>query len=467
MKSTERAASLAPSSEAAAPLLRSTEGEPSLRYAWYVVFVLMVCYALSFVDRQILSLLVGPMKRDLAISDTRIGLLQGIAFAAFYSLMGLPLGRLADTRNRRNVIFAGVVLWSLLTGVCSAARSFWSLFLARMGVGVGEATLSPSAFSLISDYFPKEKLGAALSVYSMGIFIGSGLALVAGGSVVDAVTRMPAVTLPLLGSVAPWRFTFLIVGLPGLGFAPLLYTVREPVRRELMLLASTGAPARLQIHEVVAELKMRWQSVLGISVGMVFQSMCTFAFVAWAPTFFQRIHGWSAGQSGRALGLLILVFGCLGMSAGGRLCDHWQKQGVREAPLRVAIVSGIGAGILFALAMTAKQAGWTLLLLAPGLFFLALPIGSSYAALQLIFPNQVRGQVSALFLLILSLGGPTLGALLPGLLNDYVFRNEKMIGPSLAITIGVASALTLVVFRAVYRPYRIDFERMHPRHSGI
>jgi MFS family permease len=426
----------------------------------------MVCYALSFVDRQILSLLVGPMKHDLAISDTRIGLLQGIAFAAFYSLMGLPLGRLADTRNRRNVIFVGVVLWSFLTGVCSAARSFWSLFLARMGVGVGEATLSPSAFSLISDYFPKEKLGAALSVYSMGIFIGSGLALVAGGSVVDAVTRMPAVTLPLLGSVAPWRFTFLIVGAPGLAIAPLLYTVREPMRRQLMR-TSDGVAARLQIHEVVAELRTRWQSVLGISVGMVFQSMCTFAFVAWAPTFLQRTHGWSAGESGRALGLLVLVFGCLGMSAGGRLCDHWQEKGILEAPLRVGLVSAVATGILFAFAMTAKQAGWTLLLLAPGLFFLALPIGSSYAALQLIFPNQVRGQVSALFLLILSLGGPSLGPLLPGLLNDYVFRNEKMIGPSLAITISVASALMLIIFRAVYRPYRIDFERMHPRHSGI
>jgi MFS family permease len=198
---------------------------------------------------------------------------------------------------------------------------------------------------------------------------------------------------------------------------------------------------------------------------MVFQSMCTYAFVAWAPAFLQRIHGWSAGQSGRALGLLILVFGCLGMSIGGRLCDRWQKNGVLEAPLRVAVVSAIGTGILFAFAMTAKQAGWTMLVLAPALFFLALPIGSSYAAIQLIFPNQARGQVSALFLMILNLGGLSLGPLLPGLLNDYVFRNEKMIGTSVAITISVASLLMLITFRAAYRPYRIDYERMHARHS--
>jgi MFS family permease len=277
---------------------------------------------------------------------------------------------------------------------------------------------------------------------------------------------MPAVTLPLLGTVAPWRFTFLIVGAPGLPIALLLRTVREPIRRQLMR-AANGDPARLQFHEVVAELRMRWQAVLGISVGMVFQSMGTYAFVAWAPAFLQRIHGWSAGQSGRALGLIILIFGCLGMSVGGRLCDHWQKQGVSEAPLRVAVVSAIGSGILFAFAMTAKQTVWTMLLVAPALFFLALPIGSSYAAIQLIFPNQARGQVSALFLLILNLGGLSLGPLLPGLLNDYAFRNEKMIGPSVAITIGVASVLMLVTIRAAYRPYRIDYERMHEAHPRV
>jgi MFS family permease len=176
--------------------------QSSLRYAWYVVFVLMVCYTLSFIDRQILSLLVAPIKRDLGISDTKIGLLQGLAFALFYTLLGFPLGWIADRYSRRNLVAAGVFFWSLMTALCSLAASFSSLFLARMGVGVGEATLGPSAFSLISDYFPKERLGGALSVYSMGIFIGSGLALIVGGTVVSAVQEMPAVTLPVIGAMA-------------------------------------------------------------------------------------------------------------------------------------------------------------------------------------------------------------------------------------------------------------------------
>src|SRR2546421_1219593 len=163
-----------------------------MKYAWYVVIVMMLCNTMSFVDRQILSLLVAPIKRDLGISDTRIGLLQGLAFALFYTLMGLPLGRIADTRSRRNLISTGVLFWSLMTALCSTAKSFSSLFLARMGVGVGEAALAPSAFSLLADYFPARLLATALSVYSMGVILGSGLALIVGGIVVAATSRTPA-----------------------------------------------------------------------------------------------------------------------------------------------------------------------------------------------------------------------------------------------------------------------------------
>lgn len=169
---------------------KQPSGRAGSAYAKYVVFVLVICYTLAFVDRQILSLLVGPIKHDLSLSDSRYGLLSGLAFAVLYTFMGLPIGRLVDTRNRRNIVICGVTAWSIMTSLCSAARSFASLFAARIGVGIGEAALSPSAFSIISDYFPKEQLGLALSIYSMGIFIGTGLALLVGGAVVDAVTHL-------------------------------------------------------------------------------------------------------------------------------------------------------------------------------------------------------------------------------------------------------------------------------------
>ena len=432
-------------------------GRPfSPRYAWYVVSVLMLCYAFSLIDRQILSLLVAPMKRDLQISDTRIGLLQGLSFALFYTLAGLPLGKLADVHSRRRIITAGVVAWSIMTVVCSTARSFWSLFFARMGVGVGEAALSPAAFSLIADSFPPRQLGLALSVYSMGIYLGSGLAMIVGGSVVQGLSHRPEIALPLLGTIASWRATFLVVGLPGLLVALLTLTIREPQRRAL-LLSANGRAAEPSFREVLEQLRRRARSFAGISLGMVFQAVSGYAFLAWGPTFFERTYGWTVGQAGRTLGILALTFGCFGMYVGGWLCDHWQRRGIAEAPLRVGVLSAAGTAVAFPLALLVGSATWSTVLLAAAIFVLAFPIGSSYAALQLIFPNQLRGQVSALFLFTLSLGGLSLGPLVPGLLTDYLFRNDKMIASSLALTIAVASVLMWALFLTTYRPYREDY----------
>lgn len=448
MNSRDASSTVAPAQSAV-----SSAATPSLRYAWYVVLILMLCYTLSFIDRQILSLLVAPIKRDLHISDTRIGLLQGLAFALFYTFMGLPLGRIADTQNRRKLISLGLFAWSILTAACGAAKSFWTLGLARMGVGIGEATLAPAAFSLITDYFPPQQLGVALSVYAMGIFVGSGLAFIVGGAIVQALSYTPLITLPLLGAVASWRLSFLVVCIPGLLMLPVLLTVREPQRRQL-LLTSEGRPTPLGFREVLAQIRIRIGSVVGISLGMVFQSMCAYSFLAWGPAYLQRVHGWTAGQAGRALGILTLFVGCLGMYLGGKLCDRWQRRGLREAPLRVAVLAAIGTGVFFPVSLFSVNAVWMLAFLVPAIFFLAFPIGSSFAAIQLIFPNQLRGQVSAVLLFVLNLGGLSLGPLLPGALNDYFFHNDRMIGASLTITLVGASLLMLLAYLATYRPYR-------------
>ncbi|MGD0131811.1 MAG: MFS transporter [Bryobacteraceae bacterium] len=437
----------------------SNQARTSLVYAWYVVIVLTALYMLSFVDRTILSLLVGSIKRDLGISDTRIGLLQGLSFALFYTIMGLPLGRLADTRSRRNLIAAGVVVWSLFTSACSASKSFWSLFLTRIGVGVGEAGLSPAAYSLISDYFPPERLGVAISVYYMGVFLGSSLALLVGGVVVDTMTRIHTVTLPLLGTIASWRVTFLIVGLPGLLFALLVYTIKEPLRRN-MLRSAQGEVARVTFAQSFGQMRIRWQSVGGISLAMVFQSMANYALISWGPTYFSRVHGWTPGQSGKALAAILLIAGCGGMYTGGRLSDRWQRRGLDEAPMRVMVIGAIGTILLLPIGTLLPDVRWTLALLYAGVFCLALPMGISAAALQRIFPNQVRGVVSALYLFVLNIGGLTLGPLLPGVFNDYLFHNGKMIGYSLSITMGGAAVLMLLTLLAAYSHYRRHYQLM-------
>jgi len=446
------------------------------RYAWYVLFVLTGMYMLSFVDRQILALLVPSIKRDLGVSDSRIGLLQGFSFALFYTFVGLPLGRLVDTFNRRNLISVSVVAWSIFTSFCAATKSYFSLFLTRVGVGVGEAGLSPAAYSLISDYFPTERIGAAISIYYFGLFLGQSLALLVGGITVDALARIPRIQVPLLGMIASWRITFLIVGLPGLLFALLAFTIREPLRRH-MLLTAEGEPVRSSFKEAVAQMKQRWQSVLGISVGMIFQSTCNYALSSWIPVFFPRIHGWTATETGKTLAVVMLVFACPGMYVGGILSDRWQKKGIADGPIRVALISAVGIFIFLTPAAIISDARWTLALLAIGMFLMSFPMGTSVAALQLIFPNQVRGQVAALFLFFLNLGGLTMGPYVPGWLNDYVFHNEHMLGTSLSLTIGGASILMFLVFLATLRSYRVHhamtmqihdskFEICNYRHAG-
>ena len=433
----------------------------SSAFAWYVVIVLTACYTLSFIDRQILGLLVGPIKKDLALSDTGIGLLTGLAFALFYTLLGLPLGRVADTKNRRNLIGVSVLLWSFFTSMCSLARSFWSLVLTRVGVGFGEAGLSPAAYSMFSDMFPKERLGVVMSIYYMGVFLGQSLALLVGGATVQAVSHMSSITVPILGTMAPWRITFLIAAAPGIPFALLVFTLREPLRRGL-LQKGAGEGSKLSASETLAQVAMRWQSVAGICTGMICQAFCNYGLMAWAPTYFLRIHHWNTAQTGRALGLIVAVFGCAGMVAGGRLSDIWLKRGMYDAPVRLGIPAAIGTLIFFPLAFTIDNPNGSIALIALGLLCLALPMGTTAAALQLIFPNQVRGQVSAFLLFSLNLGGLSLGPLIPGVLDDRVFHSEMAIGTSLAITIGVGALLMLVAFSATLRPYSDHYRMLHP-----
>lgn len=418
-------------------------GETGLRYAWYVAIVLMLCNTLSFIDRQILGLMVDPIKQDLGISDTYIGALQGLAFGLFYTALGIPIGRLVDRGNRRKLVAVGIFCWSLMTALCGAARGFWTLVVARMGVGAGEATLSPSAFSLLSDYFPKERLATALSIFSMGVFFGSGLALIVGGLVIGA-----------LGS---WRLTFVVVGLPGLLVTLLVFTIKEPARKNLL----GGQATKLSLAEVMDQIKLRWQSVVGICLAFAFQAMCNYSQQFWLPSFFIRVHDWTRRQAGLTLGVISLPTGLLGAYLGGRLCDYWQRQGKTDAPLRVGVLATACAGVFFSLAMLMPTLNWQLGLLVPAFFFLAMPIGSSYASLQLIMPNQVRGQVGALQVFTLNLFGLILGPFLPGFFNDHLFKNPKMVGWSLALTVGLASLLSAILFYATWRPYRTHYAQMH------
>lgn len=232
----------------------NNNGYPSNLAAWTTVAILMVAYVLSFIDRQILNLLVGPIRRDLAISDTEMSLLMGLSFALFYTLCGIPLGRMADNRSRRGLILFGVLVWSAMTAACGLARSYWQFLTFRVGVGVGEAALSPAAYSLIADSFPRERRATAISVYSMGIYLGSGLAFLLGGLVIKFASAQGDVHLPLFGEVRPWQLIFLILGAAGVLFCLLLLPAGHRPDAALLGVLEGRPWARCQLHSTQLEL---------------------------------------------------------------------------------------------------------------------------------------------------------------------------------------------------------------------
>jgi MFS family permease len=438
--------------------VESGDPYPRRGAAWYALIVLTLCYTFSYVDRQILAFLVDPLKQEFSVSDTQIGLLQGIAFAIFYSFFGMPMGRLADRYSRRNIILIGLIVWSAMTALSSAARNFVMLVVARMGVGVGEAVINPCAFSLIADYFPKERLSSALSVYMMGIQAGAGLSLVIGGVAVQALMHTH-VDLGF-GPITPWRLTFLAVGLPGILFALLLLTVKEPPRRGAQR-KEAGAPPGLPLFDALREVAKRWQSALGIAFMIACQALSNYALLSWSPTFFDRVYHWPRAQSGLVLGFIVLFAGCGGMFMGGRIADRWQRAGITDATLRTGLVSLIGVGLTLPTAMLMPSATATVAMIAVAVVFVGFSIGSSYAGLQFIFPNEVRGFGSSLVLLIVNLVGLTVGSGLPGIFTDHLFHDPLRVGDSIALTVAISATIGTIITLFTLKHYRRHYAMMH------
>ncbi len=418
----------------AAPI--PNESYPPRAYAWYAVAVLTIAYMFSFIDRQILNLLVGPIRRDLGISDTKMSLLMGFSFAIFYSFFGIPLGRLADSRSRRSIIAAGMLLWSLLTAGCGLAKTFGHFLLLRMGVGVGEAALSPSAYSLISDYFPKEKRSTAISVYSMAFYIGSGIAFLLGGLVVGFASAKSGWSLPIVGAVRPWQLIFFIVGLPGAALALLLYTVKEPTRKGARFTNTADGKAKVNqvpLREVIAYMRKNRATFICHNVGFALLAFSSFGSSAWIPTFFIRRYGWTSSQAGVAFGTILCIFGTLGIVTGGRVADWLAQRGFQDANMRLGLIvalAWIPTGMLFPLMPNGSMA---VALMIPTVFLMGQPVGVAAAAIQEMMPNAMRAQASALYLFVINLIGLGAGPTAVAVMTDFVFRNDHAIHYSLVV----------------------------------
>jgi MFS family permease len=442
------------------------EWQPTPGYAWYVVGVLTLAYIFSFIDRQILSLMVGPIKQDLQINDTQMSLLMGASFALFYTFFGIPLGRLADTRSRRALIAAGVALWSLMTAGCGLARTFWQLAACRMGVGVGEATLSPSAYSLISDYFPPEKRSTAISVYSMGIYVGAGLAFILGGFLTDWVGQQsPA--LPLVGAVRSWQLVFFVVGLPGLLVALLLRTVREPNREGVhQIMPGSSAVAPMPLRGVLVYMRDNRVTFLCLNLGIAMVALYGYGATSWVPSLFIRRFAWKTGQTGLVFGLIVAICGTLGIVGGGKLADRLRERGLHDADLRVAFLSAV-AGMPFVLLFPLTPDGrWAAALLVPVTIFMSAPFGVAPAAIQQMMPNRMRAQATACYLFVINLIGIGLGPTIVALLTDQVLRDPKSVHLSLMVVGAITFALAAILLWFGLGSYRRSLEYRERWHEA-
>jgi MFS family permease len=441
-----------------------TSAYPTSAVAWYSVVVLMLMYVFSFIDRTIISLLVGPMKRDLHITDVQIGLLQGLAFALLYTFLGLPIARLSDRHNRKAIVAGGVFIWSIMACLCGLARSAGQLFLARVGVGVGEAALSPAAYSMITDSFPRSKLASAFSVYNVGITIGAGTALLVGGLVVGAVSRPGAsYTLPIFGDVHAWQMVFIVTGAPGLLLPLLLLTFREPARRGLLRTQSTGtvpaAPLKPPLSDVLRYIWRNKNFYCPHFFAMALLAMAGYAAASWLPEALIRVYPVTAAQAGKYIGICTILMNSSGMLLAGLLCDRMTRRGSKDAPIIVALISACGIGTLSCFPSMMPTISWVwIALFAQGITFNAYNAVGPMAVNQ-VTPNQFRAQVSAVYLFVVNALGLGLGPALVPILNEALFHDPAKIRFSLVIVVfgSAAIAVTLLLIeRPAFRQKQLE-----------
>ena len=392
-----------------------------------------------------MGLLVGPIRQSFEISDTQFSLLAGLAFSLFYAIMGLPLARIADRGSRRNLIAAGIAVWSLMTALCGLAKGYWTLFAARVGVGVGEATLGPAAYSMITDYFPKDVLARALSVYMIGVTLGSGFAYMLGSAVVSYVEGMDQIVLPLFGAMEGWQVTFVIIGLPGVLVSLLmLATVKEPARTGVV--DDNAIPVRT----VVGYLWQRRTAYLGHIFGVSIFIMVVYALNLWGPSYFIRTFDYSRSEAGLVMGVIMIGAGTAGLLLAGTVSDRLLAKGVQDAYPRTILFS------MIAMIPSATALGFItndvigIVFMTFAIFFSAFQGGISGGTLQLMTPNRMRGQVMALYMLAANLIGLGLGPTVIAMTTDYVFGYDAALGKSIALCAAVLCPLgALILWRSL------------------
>lgn len=435
------------------PVITEANGKQySKPYLYYVLFILFLAYVFNFVDRQLVTILVEPIKEEFGATDTQMGFLTGLAFALFYATLGVPVARLADSWSRRNVLSLSIATWSAMTAVCGFASSFWQLAAARVGVGVGEAGGSPPSHALISDYFPPHQRSTALGVFSSATHFGVIVGMLGGA---------------LIAQAFGWRMAFIALGLPGVILALIVWlTVDEPLRGRW----DPPRKAGLKEESFAEVVRYIWRSrafrLVALATG--FTTLSGYGFGNWTPSFLIRVHGLSLVEAGLLLGVAGTLGGLLGAIFGGIVTDRMARRDSSwqlKMPALGALIS-MPLQMLF-LMWPERQAfhigDFTIpvavLFMPVGAFFAAFWIGPTYAAVQNLVKPNMRSLASATLLLFLNLIGMGIGPLLVGVLSDALLPSMGVESIRYAL---LYSLVTVLIGSALF--WRAS---IHYRHESV
>ena len=400
------------------------------RASWWALIVLTATYTFSFIDRQIINLLVDPIRTDLSLSDSQVSFLQGLAFVLPYVILSIPLGRIVDRANRIRVLVIGILVWTVSCVTCGLAKNFWQLGVARMGVGAGEASVTPASWSLLADYFPEDRRALPVSIFLMGPYLGAGLSLILGAEVVGWASGLGSIELPVIGAVAPWQLTFMLVALPGLLMVFLLPLLKEPPRTQR--LTETTDP--LSWGDVASYVWPRRGVFGAYLLGAPFIVLVLYALQAWVPSLLIRVHGLEIVDAGRYYGAIALLAGSAGVLSGP-VAARWLA--TRTDPSRAPLITSIWSTSLLIPVLVgaglAESLSWALVLITGASYLVTFPLALFATGLQSASPNEMRGLMAGCFVLSTNLIGLALGPTSVALASDYIFESTQAVGSSLAL----------------------------------
>ena len=428
---------------------------PEKKHSYSAVAILTLAQIFAFIDRQIPSMLVEPIKQDFNLTDSQIALLGGAAFSIFYAIMALPIGYAVDRYQRTKVLGTGIFLWSLMTALAGLANSFGKLFGARIGVAVGEAVMAPTSVSLVSDSFPENKQGKPMGIITAGVYIGIGITLLGGGFLIDYLTSIGGITLPLIGYLKPWQATFMIVGIPGLVLAIAAFYLKEPKRLEEQTDKQLKDRKNVFLH-----LKEHRKTLIPMFGGLIFMALIFYSFSFWAPTMMIRTFDISLTEVGFILGMITIISSITGTIAAGSAVDYLRNKNYSDAPVRAAMIAVILAlPPVISLSFVQNELGaW--ICIALYLLFISSFAPLGLLAISGVSTGNVKGQTAAIHAFLMMAFGLSLGPQLTAFFTDFVFVDPNLLINSVSLTGLIVLPISALLFKLSLSRYRESSESL-------